>query len=71
MSALPLQCKTLFCFCYFSGDVREINVTLEEVDRPPGRKQCSPVCMKVEWDEVIINDDYRNVLFYTVSYREA
>lgn len=58
-------------FCYSSGNVRTINVTLEEIDRPPGRIRCNPVCMKVEWDEVVISDDYRNVLFYTVSYREA
>lgn len=48
-----------------------MNVTLEEVNRAPGLRQCNPVCMKVEWDEIVINDDYRNVLFYTVSYREA
>ena len=53
-----------------SGDVQQINVTLEEVARAPGRRRCSPVCIKVEWDEVPIAD-YRNVLFYTVSYREA
>jgi len=33
--------------------------------------RCSPVCIKVEWDEIIIDSDFRNVLFYTVSYREA
>ena len=53
-----------------SGDVQQINVTLEEVARAPGRRRCNPVCIKVEWDEAPIAD-YRNVLFYTVSYREA
>lgn len=42
-----------------------MNVTLQEVlvDR------CTEVCIRVEWDEVF--DDYRTVLFYTVSFREA
>ena len=57
-------------FMLLSGDVQQINVTLEEVARAPGRRRCSPVCIKVEWDKVPIAD-YRNVLFYTVSYREA
>ena len=57
-------------FVSLSGDVQQINVTLEEVARAPGRRRCNPVCIKVEWDEVPIAD-YRNVLFYTVSYREA
>lgn len=52
-------------------NVQQINVTLEELDRAPGRVRCSPVCIKVEWDEIIIDSDFRNVLFYTVSYREA
>jgi len=55
----------LALFASSVGDVRKINVTLEEVSL--GR--CAAVCMKVEWDEVF--DDYRTVLFYTVSYREA
>jgi len=55
----------LFLILSSVGDVRKINVTLEEVRE--GR--CSAVCMKVEWDEIF--DDYRTVLFYTVSYREA
>ncbi|CAH3033119.1 unnamed protein product [Pocillopora meandrina] len=49
-------------------NVRKINVTVEEITSPKG---CNPVCVKVEWDDAIINDDYRNVLFYTLSYREA
>lgn len=49
-------------------NVRKINVTVEEITLPKG---CNPVCVKVEWDDAIINDDYRNVLFYTLSYREA
>lgn len=49
-------------------NVRKINVTVEEITLPRG---CNPVCVKVEWDDAIINDDYRNVLFYTLSYREA
>lgn len=49
-------------------NVRKINVTLEEI-KPFVR--CNQVCVKVEWDEAIIDGDYRNVLFYTVSYREA
>ena len=55
---------------YSPGDVQQINVTLEEVDTASGGTRCDPVCVKVEWDEVPF-DDYRNVLFYTVSYRVA
>ncbi|KAL9987226.1 hypothetical protein ACROYT_G001497 [Oculina patagonica] len=50
-------------------DVRKINVTLQEVKIAPRGIRCKPVCMKVEWNEVF--DDYRTVLFYTVSFREA
>ena len=53
----------LFLSSVHVGDVRKINVTLDEVS------SCTSVCMRVEWDEVF--DDYRTVLFYTVSYREA
>lgn len=55
------QCFNIFCWSV--GDVRKINVTLKEVNN------CKAVCLKVEWDEVF--DDYRTVLFYIVSYREA
>nr|XP_058940896.1 putative insulin-like peptide receptor [Pocillopora verrucosa] len=48
-------------------NVRKINVTVEEITLP----RCNSGCVKVEWDDAIINDDYRNVLFYTLSYREA
>lgn len=51
--------------------VRQINVTLKEVEKAPGRIRCDSVCIAVEWDEIVISDDYRNILFYTVSYREA
>ena len=37
----------------------------------PVRKRCGTVCIKVEWDEILISADYRNVLFYTVAYRET
>ena len=61
-----------FDFVFSSaGNVIKINVSLEEVKGPVGRIRCNAVCMKVEWDEPSIDDDYRNVLFYTVSYREA
>ena len=58
-------------YFFFAGNVQQINVTLEELDRVPGRMRCGPVCIKVEWDEIILDSDFRNVLFYTVSYREA
>lgn len=53
--------------------VLQINVTLTEIEKgAPGRiPSCGTVCIKVEWDEIIIDADYRNVLFYTVAYRET
>ena len=61
----------IFNICGASpGQLKTINITVTEVLNP-GRLRCSHVCIDVRWNEVTICDDYRNVLFYTISYREA
>ncbi|KAK3733279.1 hypothetical protein QZH41_011124, partial [Actinostola sp. cb2023] len=52
--------------------VKTINLTVTEKVKPiNSRQRCPHVCIEVKWNEVRINEDYRNVLFYTISYREA
>ena len=54
----------IFCL----GNIQKINVTVEVL---PYNRACGFICLGVTWNEVTIKDDYRNVLFYTLSYRMA
>ena len=64
--------NSLLFLAYPIGDVRKINMTVVELlSRPPGGPRCGSICVLVKWKEVTIQADYRNVLFYTISYREA
>ncbi|XP_031558117.1 putative insulin-like peptide receptor [Actinia tenebrosa] len=52
-------------------EVETINMTVREIIKPSFMQRCSHICIEVKWNEVRIDEDYRNVLFYTISYREA
>ncbi|EDO47651.1 predicted protein, partial [Nematostella vectensis] len=50
--------------------VKAINMTVRELVKPMF-SACADVCVEVSWEEVRIKEDYRNVLFYSISYRVA
>ena len=68
---LPKTMIPIFLDPTVEGDLLKMNASLKEVKKAPRRRKCDAVCIKVEWNEVVIQDDYRNVAFYIVSYREV